>query len=84
MGCYYRSNSIDENGAPLKGYSQRMHREWLERGSFGDATEQRIFDQARAIIKNGWLKEVELEMIKRRINTKGPQETDQEENQGVD
>ena len=84
MGCYYRSNSIDENGAPLKGYSQRMHRQWLERGSFGDTTEQRIFDQARAIIKNGWLKEVEPEMIKRRINTKGPQETDQEENQGVD
>ena len=84
MGYCYRRNPIDENGAPLKGYSQRMHREWLERGSFGDATEQRIFDQARAIIKNGWLKEVELEMIKRRINSTEQQETDQEENQAVD
>ena len=27
--------------------------------------------------------EIELEMIKRRINTTAPQETDQEENQGV-
>ena len=30
------------------------------------------------------LTEVELEMIKRRINTTGTQETDQEENQGVE
>ena len=26
--CYYRSSPIDENGVPLKGYKQRMHREW--------------------------------------------------------
>ena len=42
--CYYRSNPIDENGVPLKGYRQRMYREWLERRTFGDATEQRICD----------------------------------------
>ena len=63
MECYYRSNRIDENGVPLDGYRQRMYREWLERGPFGDAKEQRTLDQARAIRKNGWLKEVELEMI---------------------
>ena len=63
MECYYRSNRIDENGVPLDGYRQRMYREWLERGPFGDAKEQRTRDQARAIRKNGWLKEVELEMI---------------------
>ena len=28
-----------------------MYREWLERGPFGDATEQRICDHARAIKK---------------------------------
>ena len=39
MECYYRSNPIDENGVPLKGYRQRMYRDWLERGPFGDATE---------------------------------------------
>ena len=81
--CYYGSNPIDENGVSLKGYRQRMYREWLERGPFDDATEKRICDQAKAIRKNGWLTDIELEMIKRKINTAGPQETDQEENQGV-
>ena len=30
MECSYRLNPIDENGVPLKGYRQRMYREWLE------------------------------------------------------
>ena len=77
MECFYRSNPIDENDVPLEGFRQRMYREWLERGPFGDAKEQRIRDQARAIRKNGWLKEVALEMIKRKINATGPQEPDQ-------
>ena len=47
MECYYTSNPIDENGVPLKGCRQIIYREWLERGHFGDATEQRIFDQAK-------------------------------------
>ena len=83
MECYYKLNPIDENGVPLKGYSQRMYRKLLERGPFGNATKQKIYDQARAIRKNGWLTEIELEMLKRRISTTGPQETHQEENQGV-
>ena len=58
MECYYRWNPIDKNGVPLKGYRQRMNREWLERGPFSDATEQRICDKARVIRKNGWLMEV--------------------------
>ena len=74
MECYFRSNPIDDNGIPIKGYRQRMFREWLERGPFIDVTEQRICDQARAIRKNGWLTEVELEMIKRRINSTEPEE----------
>ena len=32
-----------------------------------DSTEQRIADQARAMRKNGWLSELELQMIRRRI-----------------
>ena len=32
-----------------------------------DSTEQRICDQARVIRKNGWLTNVELEVIKRRV-----------------
>ena len=61
-----------------------MYREWLERGPSGDATEQRICDQERVTRKNGWITEIGLEMIKKRINTTRPQETDQEENQGVE
>ena len=30
MECFYRSNPIDENGVLLKGYRQKMYREWLE------------------------------------------------------
>ena len=54
MECYYRSNPIDENGVPLKGYRQRMYRRWLEQGPFGDGTEQRICDQTRAT-RNKWM-----------------------------
>ena len=44
MECYYRANPIDENGVLLKRYRQRMYRECLERGPFGDAAGQRICD----------------------------------------
>ena len=67
---YYRFKPIDENGDPLEGYRQRMCREWLNQGPFGDAVEQRICDQTRTITKNRWLREIEVEMRKRRINTK--------------
>ena len=43
-----------------------MFREWRDRGMF-ESTEQRVSDQARAIRKNGWLSELELEAIKRQI-----------------
>ena len=66
MECFYRSNPFNEEGRPIRGYRQRMFREWRARGMF-DSTEQRICDQARAIRKNGWLSELELEMIKRKI-----------------
>ena len=55
MECYYRSKPIDDNGVPLKGYQQRMYRKWLQQGASGNAIEQRICDQARAIRRNGWL-----------------------------
>ena len=66
MECFYRSNPFNEEGRPIRGYRQRMFREWRVRSMF-DSTEQRISDQARAIRKNGWLSELELEMIKRKI-----------------
>ena len=32
-----------------------------------ELTEQRVYDQARAIGKNGWLSQLELEIIKRQV-----------------
>ena len=43
-----------------------MFIEWRDRGLF-ESTEQRLCDQARAIRKNGWLSQLELEIIKRQI-----------------
>ena len=43
-----------------------MFREWRDRGLF-ELTEQRVCDQARAIKKNGWLSQLELEAIKRQV-----------------
>ncbi|XP_067023908.1 uncharacterized protein [Acropora muricata] len=67
MECYLKSKPVNENGVPIRGYRQRMFRVWQEIGLF-ESTEQRICDQARAIRKNGWLSELEIEAIKRKIN----------------
>ena len=50
---------------------------WIERGLF-DSTEQRICDQARAIRKNRWLSDVELEAIGQRVETENEEEEDKE------
>ena len=67
MECYLKSKPVNENGVPIRGYRQRMFRVWPETGLF-ESTEQRICGQARAIRKNGWLSELEIEVIKRKIN----------------
>ena len=66
MECYYKSKPLNETGVPIRRYRKRMYREWQNRGLF-EATEQRICDQAREIRKNGWLTEVELEAIMRKV-----------------
>ena len=66
MECFYKCRPFDEEGKPIRGYRQRMYREWRERGMF-ESTEQRVCDQARAIRKNGWLSELELEAIRRQV-----------------
>ena len=68
MECFFRSKPFDVEGKPIRGYRQRMMREWRERGVF-DVTEQRVCDQARMIRKNGWLSQLELENIQRKINS---------------
>ena len=66
MECFYRNKPFDEEGKPVRGYRQRMFREWRGRGLF-ESTEQRVCDQARAIRKSGWLSQLELETIKRQV-----------------
>ena len=66
MECFYRSKPFSEEGKPVRGYRQRMFREWRERGMF-ESKEQRVCDQARAIRKSGLLSELELEEIRRKI-----------------
>ena len=66
MECFYRSKPFDEEGKPVRGYRQRIFREWRDRGLL-ESTEQRVCDQARAIRKNGWLSQLELEAIKRQV-----------------
>ena len=60
MRCFFK-------GEPSKrGYRKRMIGIWNEIGVF-ETSEQRLADQARAIRRNGWLSEVELEEIKREL-----------------
>ena len=66
MECYFLSNPVDENGKPIRGYRQRMHRAWKEKGMF-EIKEQNLCDQARMIRKNEWLSAIEIEMIKRYV-----------------
>ena len=66
MERFFRSKPFDDYGTPIRGYRQRMMQEWKEHGVFG-MTEQRLCDQARAIRKNGWLSDLELENIWRMI-----------------
>ena len=66
MECFYLSKSFSEDRKPQRGHRQRMHRIWKERGVF-PTSEQRICDQSRAIRKNGWLTDIELESIKQRV-----------------
>ena len=67
MECFFRSKPCDDEGKPIRGYRQRMMQEWKTRGVF-EITEQRLCDQARAIRKNGWLSDLELENIRRMID----------------
>jgi len=45
-----------------------------------ESTEQHVCDQARAIRKNGWPSEHELEMIKRKIDDEAQNEDSGQEN----
>ena len=66
MECFFRSKPFDDDGKPIRGYRQRMMQEWKEHGVF-EITEQRLCDQRRAIRKNSWLSNLELENVRRMI-----------------
>ena len=53
MKCYLKSDPVNENGVPIRGYRKRMFKVWQETGPF-ESTEPRVCDQARAIRKNDW------------------------------
>ena len=83
MECFYRSKPFDEEGKPIRGHRKKMFREWKERGMF-ESTEQRVHDQLRAIRKNGWLSELELETIKRQVEDQSQAELYREQDVTVD
>ena len=67
MECYFLINPVDENDKPIRGYRRRrMHIIWNERQGL-HVTEQRLFDQVRMIRKNGWLAELQLADIRKRL-----------------
>ena len=72
--CWIRSDPT------TRGYRKRMKRIWDEKGLF-QANEQRIVDQARMIRVNGWLTDIEIEEIRRKIQAPEEQE---HENDGVE
>uniref|UniRef100_A0A1X7SGB9 Uncharacterized protein n=1 Tax=Amphimedon queenslandica TaxID=400682 RepID=A0A1X7SGB9_AMPQE len=67
MECYYLSNPVDNNGRSVRGYRKRMYESWKVRGGYLGISEQRLCDQVRAIRKNGWLSQVEIEKIRRKV-----------------
>ena len=60
MKCYIKSNPR------VRGYMKRMMALWSDIGVY-KINQQRLVDQVRAIKRNGWLSDVEIEEIKRNI-----------------
>ena len=54
-----------------------MFREWRNRGLF-ESTEQRVRDQVRAIRKNEWLSQLDLETIRRQVEDDFQREFDED------
>ena len=62
MECFFRIKPFDDDCKPIR-YRRQMMQEWKEHGVF-EITGQQLCDQARAIRKNGWLSDLELENIR--------------------
>ena len=66
MECYFLSGPVDKNDKPVRVYRRRMHSIWNERQSL-HITEQRLCQQVRMIRGNGWLTELQLADIKKKL-----------------
>ena len=66
MECYIFSRLFDEKGKPITGHRKQMHGIWKERQGL-KVTKQRLCDQAGMIRINGWLTELEMKVIKKRM-----------------
>ena len=62
MTCYY------QNRPGVRGYRQRLHAFWEEKGFF-QVGEQRLCDRVRMIQRKGWLSQLQLEEIKRLVES---------------
>ena len=82
MEYFYRSKPFDEEGKSVRGYRKRLFRKWRERGMF-ETTEQPVCVQARAIRKNGWLSELELETMKKQVESESQDELCREQDVAV-
>ena len=76
MECYFLSRPFDEEGKPIRGYRKQMHNIWKETQGL-KVIEQRLCDQARMIRMNGWLTELEMNVIKKSMVNENADKNDQ-------
>ena len=76
MECYLLSRSFDEEGIPIIGYKKRIHSIWKERQGL-KVMEQRLRDQTRMISMNGWLTELEMNVIMKSMTNENADKNDQ-------
>ena len=62
MTCYYQSQ------LGVRGYRQRLHAFWKEKVLF-QVGEQRFCDQVRMIQKKSWLPQLQLQKIRRLVES---------------
>ena len=63
---YFFSRKFEEEGKPIRGYRKPIRHIWKETQHL-KVTEQGFCDQARIIRLNGWLTQLEINVIKKSI-----------------
>ena len=70
------SRTFDEEGKPIRGYGKQMHNIWKERQGL-KVTEQKLCNQAKVVRMNGWLRELEINTIKKNMVNENGDKNDQ-------